>query len=643
MTSDSRETGAATASDAPAPGATAYTFQTEARQLLKLMIHSLYSNREIFLRELISNASDAIDKLRFRAIEHPEWLAEDPDYAITLDFDADAGTLSIIDNGIGMTREEVIDHLGTIARSGTAEFLARLSGDQQRDAALIGQFGVGFYSAFIVADEVEVFTRAAGTDAGVRWVSRGEDSYTVEAAAGLPRGTRVVLHLKPEAREFADDYRLRSIVRRYSDHIAVPVRMRAPAGASEEAAEDAGTPAFETVNSAKALWTRSRSDVSDDEYREFYRHVAHDFADPLTWSHNRVEGKLEYTSLLYVPKTAPFDLWNREAPRGLKLYVQRVFIMDQAEQFLPLYLRFVKGVVDSNDLPLNVSREILQQDERVTSIRSALTKRVLAMLQGLADQKPEDYAQFWDAFGDVLKEGTGEDFANREALLKLLRFSSTQNPEQAGRVGLDAYIERMVEGQDRIYYLVADSWETARNSPHLEIFRERGIEVLLMHQRIDEWMMANLRDYQGKAFQDVARADLVLPGEPAEPAEADEQNPLTERIAAALGDRVEKVRPSRRLKDSPACLVLGEFDMGPQMRRIMEATGQSLPESRPQFEYNPGHPLVQRLDAEPDEDRFRDLAQLLFDQATLAGGGHLSDAAGYVERLNRLLLQLLTG
>jgi molecular chaperone HtpG len=643
MTIDSRETGAATASDSPAPGATAYTFQTEARQLLKLMIHSLYSNREIFLRELISNASDAIDKLRFRAIEHPEWLAEDPDYAITLDFDAEAGTLSIIDNGIGMTREEVIDHLGTIARSGTAEFLARLSGDQQRDAALIGQFGVGFYSAFIVADEVEVFTRAAGTDAGVRWVSRGEDSFTVEAAADVPRGTRVVLHLKPEAREFADDYRLRSIVRRYSDHIAVPVRMRAPAGASEEAAEDAGTPAFETVNSAKALWTRSRSEVSDDEYREFYRHVAHDFADPLTWSHNRVEGKLEYTSLLYVPKTAPFDLWNREAPRGLKLYVQRVFIMDQAEQFLPLYLRFVKGVVDSNDLPLNVSREILQQDERVTSIRSALTKRVLAMLQGLADQKPDDYAQFWDAFGDVLKEGTGEDFTNREALLKLLRFSSTQNPEQAGRVGLDAYIERMVEGQDRIYYLVADSWETARNSPHLEIFRERGIEVLLMHQRIDEWMMANLRDYQGKAFQDVARADLVLPGESAEPAEAEEQNPLTERIAAALGDRVEKVRPSRRLKDSPACLVLGEFDMGPQMRRIMEATGQSLPESRPQFEYNPGHPLVQRLDAEPDEDRFRDLAQLLFDQATLAGGGHLPDAAGYVERLNRLLLQLLTG
>jgi molecular chaperone HtpG len=643
MTNDSRETGAAAASDSPAPGATAYTFQTEARQLLKLMIHSLYSNREIFLRELISNASDAIDKLRFRAIEHPEWLAEDPDYAITLDFDADAGTLSIIDNGIGMTREEVIDHLGTIARSGTAEFLARLSGDQQRDAALIGQFGVGFYSAFIVADEVEVFTRAAGTDAGVRWVSRGEDSFTVEAAADLPRGTRVVLHLKPEAREFADDYRLRSIVRRYSDHIAVPVRMRAPAGASEEAAADAGTPAFETVNSAKALWTRSRSEVSDDEYREFYRHVAHDFADPLTWSHNRVEGKLEYTSLLYVPKTAPFDLWNREAPRGLKLYVQRVFIMDQAEQFLPLYLRFVKGVVDSNDLPLNVSREILQQDERVTSIRSALTKRVLAMLQSLADQKPDDYAQFWDAFGDVLKEGTGEDFTNREALLKLLRFSSTQNPEQAGRVGLDAYIERMVEGQDRIYYLVADSWETARNSPHLEIFRERGIEVLLMHQRIDEWMMANLRDYQDKSFQDVARADLVLPGEPAEQAEAEEQSPLTERIAAALGDRVEKVRPSRRLKDSPACLVLGEFDMGPQMRRIMEATGQSLPESRPQFEYNPGHPLVQRLDAEPDEDRFRELAQLLFDQATLAGGGHLPDAAGYVERLNRLLLQLLTG
>jgi molecular chaperone HtpG len=626
-----------------ASDATAYGFQTEARQLLKLMIHSLYSNREIFLRELISNASDAIDKLRFRAIEKPELLADDADFAITLEFDADAGTLTLSDNGIGMTRQEVIDHLGTIARSGTAEFLAQLSGDQKRDAALIGQFGVGFYSAFIVADEVEVFTRAAGTTEGTRWVSRGEDTFTVETAAGLPRGTRVVLHLKQDAREFADDYRVRAIVRRYSDHIAVPVRMRKAADDTEAGEEkDSAAPGFETVNAAKALWTRSRADVSDDEYREFYRHVSHDFADPLTWSHNKVEGTLEYTSLLYVPKEAPFDLWNRDAPRGLKLYVQRVFILDQADQFLPLYLRFVKGVVDSSDLPLNVSREILQQDERVTSIRSALTKRVLAMLQTLADEKPDDYHQFWDAFGTVLKEGTGEDFANRDAVLKLLRFSSTTSAEKAGRVGLDAYLERMVEGQEKIYYYVADSWESARSGPHLEIFRERGIEVLLMHERIDEWMMANVTQYAGKSFQDIARGDLALPGDPAASEPEAAESPLALRIAAALGDRVTKVRPSRRLKDSPACLVLGDYDLSPQMRRIMEATGQQLPESKPIFEYNPTHPLVTRLDGEPDEDRFRELATILMDQATLAGGDSLADPADYVARLNRLLLALLS-
>jgi molecular chaperone HtpG len=628
-------------------GATAYGFQTEARQLLKLMIHSLYSNREIFLRELISNASDAIDKLRFRAIERPELLGDDPDYAISLEFDPDAGTLTVTDNGIGMTRQEVIDHLGTIARSGTAEFLAQLSGDQKRDAALIGQFGVGFYSAFIVADEVEVFTRAAddvsGAAEGTRWVSRGEDTFTVEAAADLPRGTRVVLHLKPDAREFADDYRVRAIVRRYSDHIAVPVRMRKRADAADtDEATAPAAPEFETVNAAKALWTRSRADISDDEYREFYRHVSHDFADPLAWSHNRVEGKLEYTSLLYVPKEAPFDLWNREAPRGLKLYVQRVFILDQADQFLPLYLRFVKGVVDSSDLPLNVSREILQQDERVTTIRNALTKRVLGMLQTLADEKPDDYHQFWDSFGTVLKEGTGEDFANRDAILKLLRFSSTTSPEKAGRVGLDAYVERMVEGQEKIYYHVADSWESARSGPHLEIFRERGIEVLLMHERIDEWMMANVSEYAGKSFQDIARGDLALPGDPAAAEPDAAESPLAERIAAALGDRVARVRPSRRLKDSPACLVLGDYDLSPQMRRIMEATGQKLPESKPIFEYNPAHPLVTRLDGEPDEDRFRELATLLMDQATLAGGDSLADPADYVARLNRLLLALLS-
>ncbi len=615
-------------------------FQTEARQLLKLMIHSLYSNREIFLRELISNASDAIDKLRFRAIEHPELIADDSEYAITLDFDADAGTLSVMDNGIGMTRQEVIDHLGTIARSGTAEFIAQLSGDQKKDAALIGQFGVGFYSAFIVADQVEVLTRGAGTEQGTRWCSAGEDTFTVEDAADLPRGTRVVLHLKPDAREFADGFRLRNIVRKYSDHIGVPVRL--PVAPADESDRKTGAQELEVVNSAKALWTRSRADISDDEYREFYKHVSHDFEDPLAWSHNRVEGKLEYTSLLFVPKRAPFDLWNREAPRGLKLYVQRVFIMDEAEQFLPLYLRFIKGVVDSNDLPLNVSREILQQDERITSIRNALAKRVLTMLQNMADKEAEKYQSFWDEFGEVLKEGAGEDFSNREALLKLLRFSSTREPEAQQRVSLDAYLGRMAEAQDSIYFLVADSLENAKSSPLLEVFRDRDIEVLLLSDRIDEWLMSGLSEYDGKRFQDITRADLALPGEGGEQKEEADDDPLAERIGKVLEDRVEKVRRSKRLKESPACLVLGEFDLGPQMRRIMAASGQQLPDSRPQFEYNPEHPLIQRLQSETDEDRFAELVLLLFDQARLAGGELPQDAGAYVERLNRLLITLLT-
>jgi molecular chaperone HtpG len=634
--------------------ATTYGFQTEARQLLKLMIHSLYSNREIFLRELISNASDAVDKLRFKAIERPELVADDPDYAIVLDYDATAGTITITDNGIGMTRQEVIENLGTIAHSGTAEFLSQLSGDQKQDAALIGQFGVGFYSAFMVADEVEVLTRGAGSDEGTRWASRGEDSFTVEDAADLPRGTSVILHLNEKTRDLADDFRLRSIVRRYSDHIAVPVRMpKRSAGSDADGADDGESAApaareLETVNAAKALWTRPRTDISEDEYKEFYKHVSHDYDDPLTWSHNKVEGKLEYTSLLYVPRHAPFDLWNRDAPRGLKLYVQRVFIMDQAEQFLPLYLRFIKGVVDCNDLPLNVSRELLQQDERVDSIRSALTKRALAMLQSMADKAPDDYATFWDVFGEVLKEGAGEDFANREALAKLLRFSSTRNGAGDGgkrpRVSLDDYLQRLVERQDRIYYLVSDSYENAANGPHLEVFRERGIEVLLLHDRIDEWLMSNLHEYQGKSFQDVTRADLELPGE-AKDAATDEtdDDPLTQRIAKVLGDRVERVRRSKRLKSSPACLVLGAYALGPQMRRIMEATGQTLPESKPQFEYNAEHPLVARLDAEADEDRFAELVLVLLDQARLAGGVALPDASAYVDRLNRLLLELLSG
>jgi molecular chaperone HtpG len=623
-----------------------FGFQTEAKQLLKLMIHSLYSNREIFLRELISNASDAIDKLRFQAVSDGQ-AGSVEDGLIRIDFDQEARTLTISDNGIGMTRDEVIANLGTIARSGTAEFLSQLTGDQKQDSALIGQFGVGFYSAFIVADEVEVVTRAADGPA-TRWRSRGEDEFQIEAAEREGRGSDVILHLKEDAAEFADSYRLRSVVTRYSDHIGVPVQMRAepaPAGAQDddEAQEATAELPWEAVNSAKALWTRPRSDVKDDEYQSFYKHLSHDFEDPLSWSHNRVEGKLEYTSLLYLPKRAPFDMWNREAPRGLKLYVQRVFIMDEAEQFLPLYLRFVKGVVDSNDLPLNVSREILQQDERVTSIKNALTKRVLTMLDKLGKDDAEAYQGFWDEFGEVLKEGAGEDFANREAIAGLLRFSSSTADSNVQSRSLAAYCESMIDGQDKIYYLVADSYENAKDSPHLEVFRERGIEVLLLHDRIDEWMMGSLTEFDGKQFQDVMRGDLTLPGEAADDKDEDskDDDPLTERMSTALGDRVEAVRVSKRLKDSPACLVLEDNAMGAQMRRIMEASGQAMPESKPIFEYNPEHQLVQRLDQETDEDRFSDLLLVLFDQAALADGSTLKDSAGYVKRLNRLLLELL--
>jgi len=621
-----------------------FGFQTEARQLLKLMIHSLYSNREVFLRELISNGSDAIDKLRFKSISDPGVLGDDAEFAITVTFDAEAKTVAVADNGIGMTRQEVIDHLGTIAKSGTAEFLDQLTGDQKQDAKLIGQFGVGFYSAFIVADEVEVLTRSATSESGTRWTSRGEDEFTVEEAVGLPRGTKVILHLRADAVEFADGYRLRSIVRRYSDHIAVPVRM-----AKQSSADDATGEELEVVNAAQALWTRSRSDISDDEYKEFYKHVSHDFDDPLSWSHNRVEGKLEYTSLLYLPRHAPFDLWNRDAPRGLKLYVQRVFIMDEAEQFLPLYLRFVKGIVDCNDLPLNVSREILQQDEKVGSIRSALTKRVLNMLETMASKEPEKYQQFWQAFGEVLKEGAGEDYANRQTLCKLLRFASTRDDlggsAGAKEVSLDGYLERMVDGQDRIYYLTAESYENAKNSPHLEIFRERGIEVLLLFDRIDEWLMSQLTEYSDKEFQDVMRADLSLPGAAKQTDgdgdKSDTHAALTERIAAVLGERVKSVRPSERLTNSAACLVLDEFAMGPQMRQIMQAAGQKLPESKPIFEYNADHPLVMRLAAEQDDGRFADLVWILFDQASLVEGAAPRDPSAYVNRLNRLLLELL--
>jgi molecular chaperone HtpG len=619
-------------------------FQTEAKQLLQLMIHSLYSNREIFLRELISNASDAIDKLRFRAIEDASLLGDDADFCIDITFDKDAGTLTIADNGIGMSREDVIAHLGTIAKSGTAEFLANLTGDQQSDSQLIGQFGVGFYSAFMVAKEVEVLTQSAAGGDGVRWRSTGEDAYSLDAATDLPRGTQVILHLQEDATEYAEDARLRHIVTRYSDHIGVPVRMLSTPGygASED---EEFVPELEAVNSAQALWTRSRSEVGDEEYKEFYKHVSNDFEDPLSWSHNRVEGKFEYTSLLYLPKRAPFDLYNRELPKGLKLYVQRVFIMDDADQFLPLYLRFVKGVIDSNDLPLNVSREILQQDERVTSIRNAVTKRVLSMLDDMAKKDPEQYQTFWKEFGEVLKEGAGEDFANRDAIMKLLRFASTHGGNNDKTVSLADYMERKKEDQESIYYICAETYETASRSPHLEIFKDKDVEVLLMFDRIDEWLMSSLSEFDGVPFVDVMRGDVTLPGESKseddkEDEKADE-HPLTERIQAVIGEKVEGVRPSKRLTDSPACLVLSDFGMGIQMRKILEASGQSMPEAKPFFEFNAEHPLLHRLDTEQDEERFAELVELLFDQASLAEGGTLQDPATYVSRMNRLLMDLL--
>ena len=619
-------------------------FQTEAKQLLQLMIHSLYSNREIFLRELISNASDAIDKLRFRAIEDASLLGDDADFRIDVTFDKEEGTLTIADNGIGMSREDVIAHLGTIAKSGTAEFLANLTGDQRSDSQLIGQFGVGFYSAFMVANEVEVLTQSAAGGDGVHWRSTGEDAYSLDVAADLPRGTQVILHLQEDATEYAEDARLRHIVTRYSDHIGVPVRMLSTPGYGASDDEEF-VPELEAVNSAQALWTRSRSEVGDEEYKEFYKHVSNDFEDPLSWSHNRVEGKFEYTSLLYLPKRAPFDLYNRELPKGLKLYVQRVFIMDDADQFLPLYLRFVKGVIDSNDLPLNVSREILQQDERVTSIRNAVTKRVLSMLEDMAKKDPAQYQAFWKEFGEVLKEGAGEDFANRDAIQKLLRFASTHGGSSDKTASLADYIERKKEDQESIYYICAETYETASRSPHLEIFKDKGVEVLLMFDRIDEWLMSSLSEFEGVPFVDVMRGDVTLPGESrSEDDKEDEKaedHPLTERIKAVIGEKVEGVRPSRRLTDSPACLVLSDFGMGIQMRKILEASGQSMPEAKPFFEFNAEHPLLHRLDTEQDEERFAELVELLFDQASLAEGGTLQDPATYVSRMNRLLMDLL--
>lgn len=622
-------------------------FQTEVKQLLHLMIHSLYSNKEIFLRELISNASDAEDKLRFEALSKPELYEDGSDLNIRLEFDKEANTVTITDNGIGMSRQEVLDHLGTIAKSGTADFMKNLSGDQKKDSQLIGQFGVGFYSSFIVAKKVEVLTRRAGLEAseGVRWESEGEGEFTLESIEKKTRGTQIILHLKDEEKEFADSWRLRSLVKKYSDHISFPVIMKSePMPAAE--GEEPKAPEDETINEATALWTMSRSEVKDEEYKEFYKHIGHDFQDPLTWSHNRVEGKLEYTSLLYVPSKAPFDMYNREAPRGLKLYVQRVFIMDDAEQFLPLYLRFIKGVVDSNDLSLNVSREILQSDKAVDSMRSALTKRVLDTLSKLAKNEPEKYQTFWNEFGQVLKEGPAEDMGNKDKVVKLLRFATTHTGKSDQNQSVEDYIGRMKEGQDKIYYIAADSYNAAISSPHLEIFRKKGIEVLILSDRIDDWMMSYLNEFDGKQFQDIAKGALDLGDVEGEEDKKQQEEATKEfeslltQIKELLKDKVEDVRVTNRLTESPACLVVGEQDMGAQMRRIMEAAGQSLPESKPIFELNPEHPLVLRLNEEQNDERFNDLAWVLFDQAALASGDSLKEPGAFVSRLNKLLLDL---
>jgi len=607
-------------------------FQAEVSRLLHLMIHSLYSNREIFLRELISNASDACDKLRFKALDEPSLLESGSDPAISLRIDKDAGTLTIADNGIGMNEEEVIENLGTIARSGTEKFLASLSGDQKKDAQLIGQFGVGFYSAFIVADRVTVESRKAGTDAsaGVRWESDGQGEFTVETIDRAEQGTAVILHLRKDAREFLDDFELRQVVHQYSDHVAFPITLVTPAEGDEEEKT-------ETLNSATALWQRPRQEITDEEYQNFYKHISHDFQDALSWSHNKVEGKLEYTSLLYIPARAPFDLYHREANRGLKLYVQRVFIMDDAEQFLPQYLRFIKGVIDAPNLPLNVSRELLQDYGPVQKIRAALTKRVLQMLKKLGNDE-EKYATFWSQFGQVIKEGIGEDRDNQEAVAALLRFASSNQPGKV-TTSLDHYLENKSADQDKIYYLLADSPSAAENSPHLEVFRKKGIEVLLLSDPVDEWMVSYLESYKDVKLVNAARGELDL-GE--EEDKADNDNPLIGRLGSTLAERVETVRATSRLVDSPACLVLAEDQLGPQMRRMLEAAGQPAPENKPVLEVNLSHALLQALAGMEEGERFDDLAALLLDQAMLAEGQLPKDPAATARRLQGMLVKAVS-
>jgi molecular chaperone HtpG len=620
-------------------------FQAEVKQLLHLMIHSLYSNKEIFLRELISNASDAADKLRFEALSDPGLFGADADLKIRVAFDKAARTITISDNGIGMSREEVVQNIGTIAKSGTREFFQALTGDQAKDAHLIGQFGVGFYSSFIVADRVTLITRRAGrpADQAVRWESDGGGEYSIETVEKATRGTDVILHLREGEDDLLADFRLKSIIRKYSDHIAIPIVMQKLEW-SDEKKETVATGLEETVNQASALWARPKGEITDEQYTEFYKHVAHDFEPPLAWTHSRVEGRQEYTQLLYVPSRAPFDLWERHHRRGLKLYVRRVFIMDDAEQLLPTYLRFMRGVVDSNDLPLNVSREILQQSRDIDAIRSGCTKKVLGLLEDLAENQKEKYAAFWKEFGRVLKEGIGEDQANRERLAKLLRFASTHADTEDQAVSLAEYLARAKPGQDKIYYVTAETFLAAKNSPHLEIFRRKGVEVLLLHERVDEWVVANLHEFEGKALVSVAKGDLDLGAlEDAQEKETHakvegEFKPLVERMKAALGDRVKEVRTTWRLTDSPACLVADEQDMGGNLQRILRSVGQDVPGAKPILEINPQHPMVERLKRE--EKRFDDWAALLFDQAQLAEGATLEDPAGFVKRLNGLMLEL---
>lgn len=613
-----------------------FSFQAEVKQLLHLMVHSLYSNKEIFLRELISNASDANDKLRFEALAAPELLEDEPDLGITVRLDPDNRVLCVSDSGIGMTRDEIVEQLGTIARSGTAEFIGQLSGEAKRDTQFIGQFGVGFYSAFIVAEEVQVSSRRAGTPPGeaVKWTSTGEGEYTVETIEKPERGTTVKLTLKAEESEFLEKTIVTALIRKYSDHIAFPVRLVVGADGTDEE---------EAVNRAKALWTRPRSEIDAEEYVEFYKHIAHDFTDPLIWSHNRVEGKREYTSLLYVPATAPFDLWNRESPRGVKLYVQRVFISDEATQFLPLYLRFVRGIVDSSDLSLNISRQLLQQDSNVTAIKSALTKRLLDLLVRLAKDDADKYRTFWSAFGSVLKEGIVEDPGNREKIARLLRFNSTHSDGLEPDRSLDDYLDDLIAEQNTVYYLTAESPTAARNSPHLEGLREKGVEVLLLSERIDAWVMQHLTTYREKSFRDVSRGDLDLNNgdedKVVQPKPTKDQQHLLKRVKRVLRDQIDEVRISERLRESAACLVLREQELGFQMRELLKAAGQEAPDNAPSLEINLQHPLIQRLDQERDDQKFESLSLVILEQATLVEGQPLDDPAGFVQRMNELLLQ----